>query len=139
VKTEPPQPPGRTEQPAQVRTEPSQPAQPVDNRAAIQQALNRYAAAHASLSAAQVASIWRTLDAQQIQSLDNGFRQQNSHRVSLSNCAIKDSGDRATAQCTLRREIAFKNGQRFDRSNTATFDLEKRGNDWVIKGVNARD
>jgi hypothetical protein len=59
--------------------------------------------------------------------------------VSLSNCSIKDNGDRASAQCTLRREIAFKNGQTFNRSNAATFDLEKRGNDWVIKGLNVRD
>jgi hypothetical protein len=136
----PEQPTLRSEQPAQVRREPAQPpAQTVDSRGAIQQALNRYAAAHASLSAAQVASVWRTMNPKQMQSLDNGFRQQNSHSVSLSNCSVKENGDRATAQCTMRREIAFKNGQRFDRSNAATFDLEKRGNDWVIIGVNARD
>ena len=79
------------------------------------------------------------MNPQQIQSLDNGFREQNSHTVSLSNCSIKDNGDRANAQCRLRREIAFKNGQRFDRSNTTNFDLEKRGNDWVITGVIVRN
>jgi hypothetical protein len=134
VKTEPP--PARPEQQTQAKPEPPQTA---DSRAAIQQALNRYAAAHASLSAAQVASIWRTMNPEQIQRLDEGFRQQNSHSVTLSNCSIKDNGDRASAQCTLRREIAFKNGQRFNRSNAATFNLEKRGNDWVIIGVTARD
>ena len=126
----------RTAAAAETR-EPQPPAQ-ADNRGAIQQALNRYAAAHASLSAAQVASIWRTMNAQQIRSLDNGFREQNSHTVSLSNCSIKDSGDRGTAQCMLRRQISFKNGQRFDRSNAATFELEKRGNDWVITEVTVR-
>ena len=80
------------------------------------------------------------MNPQRLKSLDEGFRQQNSHTVSLSNCSIKDNGDRATAQCTLRREIVFKNNnQRFDRSNAATFDLEKRGNDWIITEVNVRN
>jgi hypothetical protein len=139
AQVKPEQPPVRPESPPQLRSETSQPPAQADNRGAIQQALNRYAAAHASLSAAQVASIWRTIDKQRLQSLDEGFRRQNSHIVTLSNCSIKDNGDRASAQCTLRREITFKdNNQRYDRSNPATFDLEKRGNDWIITSVNVR-
>ncbi len=48
-------------------------------------------------------------DKQRLQSLDEGFRRQNSHIVTLSNTVrSKTTRDRATAQCMRRREITFR-------------------------------
>jgi hypothetical protein len=105
-----------------------------NDRAAIQQTLNRLSSAYASLDAAQVAAVWPTLSANQVDSLKQSFREENSYSLTVQNCTIDEAGSRATAACDVNRTINFKvqGTRKFDAR--ITYQLEKRGATWVIIG-----
>jgi hypothetical protein len=105
-----------------------------NDRAAIQQTLNRLSSAYASLDPTQVAAVWPTLSANQLDSLKQSFRETNSYALSVQNCVIEEAGARATAACDVSRTINFKvqGTRKFDAR--ITYQLEKRGGTWVIIG-----
>jgi hypothetical protein len=136
----PPNPPPPTKQPEvkpdppPVRTENQQPQlpPPVNEKAAIQQTLNRLAAAYGSLDANQVAAVWPTINAGQLNSLRQTFNSVSSYVVTHQNCTVNDQGTRATAQCEIVRRITYKvQGPQMFTANV-TYRLEKRGGAWVI-------
>ena len=83
-------------------------AQATDSRGAIQQALNRYAAAHASLERRAGRGRLAHHGPAAAPEPRRGLPPAEQPHLSLSNCWIKDNGDRATAHHAPPR-IVFKN------------------------------
>jgi serine/threonine protein kinase len=122
-------PPTTTPAPAPNTQTPARPA--VDDGAAIQQALNAWAAAYASLDVSRVASV-APLSSDQVRSLQSAFALQSSHKVTLSGCKIQNSGAAAKVSCRVDRAIAFKDGKSTTNGSNLTFELAKRGDAWTI-------
>lgn len=139
TKPTPQQPPPTATDSRPTDVRPADPHPPaVDNRAAIQQTLDRFATAYSTLKADSVRAVWVTMTQEQVTSLNRSFGESEQYTVALSNCRINEAGNgTATAQCARGTDIRFKNGTRAPRSDRPTFTLEKRGADWVIVGVKA--
>jgi ketosteroid isomerase-like protein len=117
--------------PAQTPPQTQTPGQPVNDSAAIQQALNAWAAAYASLDVSRVAGV-APLSADQVRSLQSAFALQSSHKVTLSGCKIQSSGAAAKVSCRVDRAITFKDGKSTTNGSNLTFELARRGDAWTI-------
>jgi len=135
-KQEQPQASGKTgnQTPPQPPPQPQpQPAQPVvDEKTAIQQTLNRLAAAYHTLDTTQVASAYPGLGQDELNKLREVFKTVTSYELFYRDCTIADQGTRATATCSAQYRVDYKvlGVQMF--SAHVLFRLEKRGGSWVI-------
>lgn len=117
----PPPQPGRMPAPAEI--------------ASIQDGLNRWASAYATLDAGKVSSAWPTMGGNEKEKLEASFKEMTGYTVTFQGCQIVLPDARAAAHCVVRRTMAFKSGAPQTSSSRVLFQLERRGDRWVVVSV----
>jgi hypothetical protein len=120
--------------PAQQPPQPPPPQPAVDEKAAIQQTLNRLAAAYRSRDTNQVVVVYPTISSDDLGKLRQIFGLVNSYDLSYQSCAIATQSTSATAACHVVWRINYKNQGLQTFPADVTYRLEKRGGSWVIVG-----
>jgi hypothetical protein len=113
-------------------------ADPADlEETSVRKLVNAYAHAYDRLDAVAVSALWPNVDRQALSSV---FDSVSSQRVTLDNCDITVTGERATAQCAGGIDFIPRVGDPRPQSRNIdwTFDLRRSSGQWRIAEVNAK-
>lgn len=103
----------------------------------VQSVLNRYAAAYSSLDADAAARVWPTVNRGSLARAFDGLAKQ---RVSLGDCRIDVTGNKARARCAGSATWSPKVGSgTHTESREWTFELMRVGPDWQILNARAQN
>jgi hypothetical protein len=122
-----------------ARTEPATPPEPARpdpaiEEAAVRAALDRYRRAYEALDIDALAAAWPSLDGEARTRIGRSFAGYQSLAMTLDDCRIALQGATATASCSVHQEVTPKGGRRLTSDLEVEFQLEKRGDAWVIRG-----
>ncbi len=102
---------------------------------AVRQTLNRWASAYSTLDVLQIVDVYPTMSADQGRRLMQTFKNVTRYAVAFERCAIDGTGPRASADCTVQRTMAFKNGETRTLPARLRFSLERRDASWIIINI----
>lgn len=128
----PPPAPPTTSAPA-----PAPPAsRPVDNAAAIRDVLRRYQSAWQSLDADALRRVQSLSDAE-ARRIQQTMASADSYQVEMDveDLTVAGDGRRASARARVTRRFNPRVGQSEAQTVTNTFELEKRGDSWIITRI----
>jgi ketosteroid isomerase-like protein len=126
---EPDPPPAPTPPPREPAREAAPAPQPVSDDQLIRGTLDAYAEAYRRLDVAAVQRVFPTVDRATLQ---RGFAQADSQEVQISDIRIEVAGNRATVRCRVFQRIDLKAGNEGTVNEQTVFQMEKRGDRWVI-------
>jgi TonB family protein len=128
----PPPPPPTTSAPP-----PAPPARsPVDNAAAIHEVLRRYQSAWQSLDAEALRRV-QALSDSEARRIQQTMASADSYQVEMEieDLDVAADGRRASARARVTRRFNPRVGQSEAQTVTNTFELEKRGDAWIITRI----
>ena len=110
---------------------------PPPDRGRVEDVLRRYASAYRTLDASAARAVWPSVDEK---ALSRAFQNLASQHVSFDACDIDIRGAVANASCRGQASYVGKVGSREPRTEARTwqFELRRRGDAWLIEGVDAR-
>ena len=101
----------------------------VNDRDLIRRTLDAYARAWSARSVQGVASVYPSVNQQ---TLGRGFDQARSQSMRIDSADIDLNGTRATVRSQVHQEIDLRAGEDQKGTLSVVFEMEKRGNTWII-------
>jgi hypothetical protein len=108
----------------------------VDEAGRVKDALSQYETAYDNLDAAAVRAVYPSAPA----NLANVFAQYQFYRLEIviQRITVSPDATTATALCRLSHLFQPKVGREHREARTQEFSFQKRGNSWIITGIQTR-